>query len=561
MKLRYIFILSLIFLIVPTVNALEITVPQAKLVNGCYYIVKGQTADITIKGSPNEKVNVEITYKFDLSASNGEYKFSQSGFPIPLNAKFTVKAYPVVDLTVKATIFLFLGKTLHATAKDGVAVVSANVPKGSYDIELYGKTDSSIVHIECIAKTTITLNGNGEYVISYDTSKLPVGYMTVNANGIIMNARIVSSESEIPIPTPTTPPPTPTTVPTTTSTPIVTTTVVTTAVTTMPPTTTTVVTTPKSTTKPDLVIDKLFRNGDKIIVNVANKGNETAKNFEVCIYLNSKLIGKKLVSSLEGGESLNMSFKIPIDFGKFVISAVVDPKNAVKELNESNNKKTLSFTITSPDVNVEIYEKEDVYFAKVTILTPNTCYRLNWDNLTHNGSTFSVRVNISITNKPCLQVLNKVTKTFKLGKLNSGVYHFIVYIDHKTFSKSFRVIKLKSLNVTLKNYTLRKNESFNFTVKIEPNPPNWKGNVTINVEAFGTKKTFTVYVNGSTTFNVPLKAENTGKVKVEVVAGNVKTVKMSEIKIKNIKNEKTPGFDFILVAISLLTACILKKRI
>jgi hypothetical protein len=256
MKPRNLILFSLIFFTIAfsTCKALEITVPQAKYVNGCYYIVKGQTADITLKGNPNENVNIEITYKFDLCASNGKYSFSQSGFPIPLNAKFYVKAYPVEDLTVEAKIFFFLGKTLHATAKNGVAVVSANVPKGSYDIKLYGKTNYSVVHIECTAKTTVKLDGNGKYVVSYDTSKLPVGYMVVNANGVTIKAYIVSSEDEIPTPTTT---PTQTTPITTTvkptpkqTTPVVTTTTPKPTISTTPTITTTITatTTPLITT-------------------------------------------------------------------------------------------------------------------------------------------------------------------------------------------------------------------------------------------------------------------------------------------------------------------------
>jgi len=265
MKPQNLILFSLIFFInaFSTCKALEITVPQAKYVNGCYYIVKGQTADITLKGNPNENVNIEITYKFDLRASNGEYSFSQSGFPIPLNAKFYVKAYPVEDLTVEAKIFLFLGKTLHATAdENGVAKVSANVPKGSYDIKLYGKTNYSVVHIECTAKTTVKLDGNGKYVVSYDTSKLPIGYMIVNANDVTIKAYVVSSEDEIPTPTTTltqttpittttvkpTPKQTTPTITTTTPKPTISTTTVTTTTITTTTTTTPITTTPITTT-------------------------------------------------------------------------------------------------------------------------------------------------------------------------------------------------------------------------------------------------------------------------------------------------------------------------
>jgi hypothetical protein len=162
------------------VQAFEITVTSpdgiCKEVNGEYYIVKGSTVNIELKGNPDETVGVTIKYKFKLTSEDGTYEFEEGGFPIPLKSDFIVKAYKVKDLNVKATLFIF-SRTLSAQAdKSGVATVrQSGVPAGCYGIKIWGTTDYEEVTIETTANSKVTLDGNGEMTIVYDTSKLPLG--------------------------------------------------------------------------------------------------------------------------------------------------------------------------------------------------------------------------------------------------------------------------------------------------------------------------------------------------------------------------------------------------
>ncbi|MDK2782240.1 MAG: hypothetical protein PWR13_1268 [Archaeoglobi archaeon] len=189
---------------------------NARVVDGVYYVVKGQSADIDLRGDPGEEISIHLTYTFKLPSSNGEYVFSQNSFPVPISGNLKIRAYPVENLTIEAS-FLFFTKTLSANASNGVAEISTEVPlSGSFNVKMNGKALGDEVTIESIMSSTIKLDENGRYHLSYDTSVLPCGEMSVVLNGETLRILVVSSESEIPEETPVqteTPEPTPTLTP------------------------------------------------------------------------------------------------------------------------------------------------------------------------------------------------------------------------------------------------------------------------------------------------------------------------------------------------------------
>lgn len=266
----YLFIfLFLLFLIVP-INALNVSISTesgtCKNVNGKYYVVKGSKIGIVLSGNPNENIEISIIYKFNINSFDGKYNYTLKKFPIPVDIRSVIiKTYPVcnlyLDITEGPSRFLIslahalnmLPKQVNAD-KNGIATISINkkAEKGEYTIEISGNTNNTVVTVEAIIKASITLDNSGKYTITYDTSKLPIGNMTVNANGVSIKAYVVGSESEIPSPTPitTTPEESETESPTitVTTTPPITTTVTVTSVTTV--TTIPTVTTPVMTTTP-----------------------------------------------------------------------------------------------------------------------------------------------------------------------------------------------------------------------------------------------------------------------------------------------------------------------
>ncbi|MEM4615914.1 MAG: PGF-CTERM sorting domain-containing protein [Archaeoglobaceae archaeon] len=257
MKFRILFVL--IFFITQA-SGVEIST-NAILIEDVYYVLRGEKIDITLLGNPSEEVEVTIIYSFKIQSSSGQYYYSQEKFPVPLKAYFEVKTWPVENLTVEAKLWIF-SKKLEANATNDLAKVAASLPfSGNFDVKIYGKAKAEVVNAEAKANAKLKLDETGKYTISYDTSKLPLGEMTVKLDSKQLNVKVVSFLPITPTPTPTptspttppqnpTPEPTPTPTPTLTpapeETPILTPILPTPAITNTPDYTPTPTTTPKS---------------------------------------------------------------------------------------------------------------------------------------------------------------------------------------------------------------------------------------------------------------------------------------------------------------------------
>ncbi len=257
-----IFILFLFFILISGANALNVKIQPVKIVDNTYYIVRGDNIRIAVFGDPNQDVDISITCKFDVKASDGTYNYKLKDFPIPIDVKsVTIKSYYVRTLKIYVPIILFIGYSKEVSANEmGIATVPINrtIHKGCYTIEISGETNETSVRIETTIKSTITLDDNGTFFMIYDTSKLPLGDFIVNVDGKTINAKIVSDESVIPTVTTVTPTPpcTPTATPVIVATPTATT--IPTVATTVPLTTlptTTATTSP--TVPPKLKVEKV----------------------------------------------------------------------------------------------------------------------------------------------------------------------------------------------------------------------------------------------------------------------------------------------------------------
>jgi hypothetical protein len=166
--------------------------------------IKGDTVKIVIRASPNEKMNVSISYEKEISVNNGKYEYRVDGVSIPAPPNyFTIKAINVKNLHVSVWMLIWITKS--AEASNGVATVSqANVPAGTYNVIIHGDAleDTSTVRLQVTASKTITTDENGYYEYSYNTSCIPPGTFTIKAGTTTKTITLREAGSQSPQPAP-----------------------------------------------------------------------------------------------------------------------------------------------------------------------------------------------------------------------------------------------------------------------------------------------------------------------------------------------------------------------
>lgn len=148
--------------------------------------VRGDVVTIYGTAGPNEEVRIDISFEKTVPVRNGEYVFSINGVEIPEGKnRFTVTAYGCDDLKVSVKIFFnLIWVTLSSEASNGVATVSkSNVPSGTYDVVIHGKSSRSSVKLKITATGYIKADESGKFSYSYDTSSIPPGKFVVSAGG------------------------------------------------------------------------------------------------------------------------------------------------------------------------------------------------------------------------------------------------------------------------------------------------------------------------------------------------------------------------------------------
>ena len=80
-----------------------------------------------------------------------------------------------------------------------------------------------------------------------------------------------------------------------------------------------------------------------IPVEIENKGEAAALNFELALYVDGEKSVTKKISELEGGQSIIEKLPIVVVEGKHHIRAVVDEKKVVEEFRRDNNEDELTF--------------------------------------------------------------------------------------------------------------------------------------------------------------------------------------------------------------------------
>lgn len=176
-----IMILFVIFILPITVsaNSFEI-IPEHPVV--------GDT--ITIKGSAasNEKLDVSIDFEKieKVAQGNKEYKYVLD-FENPLKSNFAVRAEKVEKLNAAVKIVIWWTLSANANSEHVATISQNNVPKGKYQIKVYGTAapEQSSVLLKIKASSIIKADNNGKFEYSYTTTKdFPVGTYNLNINGV-----------------------------------------------------------------------------------------------------------------------------------------------------------------------------------------------------------------------------------------------------------------------------------------------------------------------------------------------------------------------------------------
>lgn len=148
--------------------------------------IQGDVLAVTVRADTGEQVNVQVKFKKDLPVTGGSYFLELSGVDIPQRPNsFTVKASNVKNLVVAVKLGVWI--SMSKDAVNGVATLSSSgVFEGRYDTQIKGDAavGASKVTIEVTAQTTVTMDGEGYYRVTYDSSSIPAGAFSVNVGGV-----------------------------------------------------------------------------------------------------------------------------------------------------------------------------------------------------------------------------------------------------------------------------------------------------------------------------------------------------------------------------------------
>lgn len=82
---------------------------------------------------------------------------------------------------------------------------------------------------------------------------------------------------------------------------------------------------------------------------IQNTGNAKARNFDVSLFDDGKLVDSRAIEILDKGKSVDISFNYRFPtIGHHVIEMVVDCKNRIRERNKENNKLNIGVDVREP---------------------------------------------------------------------------------------------------------------------------------------------------------------------------------------------------------------------
>lgn len=147
----------------------------------------GDTLKIKGSASPEEEVEIKVTFEKEVQASEGEYEYILEDVKIPegFNNRFTVQASEASNLNVRVKMLIWITKSSEASG-DTATVTQSSVPPGTYQIKIDGdsKEETSTVNLKITAIQQIKADSNGDFSYSYNTKAVPPGDFEISVGGI-----------------------------------------------------------------------------------------------------------------------------------------------------------------------------------------------------------------------------------------------------------------------------------------------------------------------------------------------------------------------------------------
>jgi len=159
--------------------------------------VCGDTISIKGNASPEEKVDVFVTFEKTVPVSSGKFEYILEDVKIPggFNNFFKVEAKGAKNLNVKVKVVVWVTKSSEASG-DTVTVSQSSVPPGTYTIKIDGDSEEGIsnVDLKITAFQGIEADSNGDFSYSYNTKAVPSGDFEIKVGDIM---KIITIQSEI----------------------------------------------------------------------------------------------------------------------------------------------------------------------------------------------------------------------------------------------------------------------------------------------------------------------------------------------------------------------------
>ncbi|MGB9940839.1 hypothetical protein [Methanosarcina sp.] len=180
-----------------SVLVLMVTSPAAASVNTWDFSpqkpVCGDTISIKGSASPEDKVDVFVTFEKTVPVSAGKFEYTLEDVKIPggLNNFFTVEARGAKDLNVRVKMLIWVTKSSEASGN--IATVSqSSVPPGTYVIKVDGNANegTAYVDLKITAFQGIEVDSNGDFSYSYNTKAVPSGDFEIEVGDMMKKVTI-----------------------------------------------------------------------------------------------------------------------------------------------------------------------------------------------------------------------------------------------------------------------------------------------------------------------------------------------------------------------------------
>jgi LEA14-like dessication related protein len=149
--------------------------------------VLGDTLRIKGSASPEEEIEIRVTFEQEAPVSGGEYEYILEGVKIPdgFKNRFTVQASGARDLNVRVKMLIWVTKSSEASG-DTATVTQSSVPPGTYQIKMDGdaRGGTSTVDLKITAVQQINADSNGDFSYFYNTKAVPPGDFEISVGGV-----------------------------------------------------------------------------------------------------------------------------------------------------------------------------------------------------------------------------------------------------------------------------------------------------------------------------------------------------------------------------------------